>query len=154
MHRSRAAVGIALLFLVPGCMRKPTPQILVGPLTMGLNAFLIEHPLKAGQALRSDEVARSASASHHLVQVRDREAPHQHAKHELTVVVVRGSGELALGRERQTMRVGDVVMIPRGVPHFFRNTGREPAVAFATFSPPLTGPDSVPVSIDSMNRRE
>jgi hypothetical protein len=36
-------------------------------------------------------------------------------------------------------------VIPRGVAHFFVNTGRDVAVSFAVYAPPMDAPDTVPV---------
>ncbi|MCX7915369.1 MAG: cupin domain-containing protein [Verrucomicrobiae bacterium] len=85
------------------------------------------------------------SSSAHLVQVRDAEPLHIHAHHDLVVVVKRGRGVLRLRDREVRVRAGDVLIIPRGVPHAFRNQSRAPALAIAIFSPPYDGKDMIPV---------
>jgi quercetin dioxygenase-like cupin family protein len=79
------------------------------------------------------------------VQIRDREQPHLHAAHDLVVTLLVGNGELHLRGTSQRMEGGDVAIIPRGVPHYFVNTGSAPAAAFVTMAPPAERPDQVPV---------
>src|SRR5262245_13697890 len=119
---------------------------MVGTLDEGLDAFLAAHRPAAGQEIRVDEVARTPSASYHLVQATGRERPHRHVAHDLTVVVLRGHGTLTIDTARVTLTAGDAVLIRRGVPHWFANEGgHSPAVALATFTPPLDAPDNQPV---------
>jgi len=116
----------------------------VGPLGAGLQAFLLGHPAAPDQPIRVDEVARTASASYHLVQARSSERPHRHVAHDLLVVVLRGSGTLTLGAARIPLAAGDAALIPRGTVHWFASDGTSPAVALAVFTPALDGPDNVP----------
>jgi quercetin dioxygenase-like cupin family protein len=106
--------------------------------------FLAAHPLAAEQAVRVDEVTRTATASYHLVQVRGRESPHRHHLHDLTVHMLRGRGTLTLGGSRIPLAAGDVAVIPRDAVHWFANEGRASAITLVAFSPPLDRPDSVP----------
>lgn len=141
---------IVVLFLVTvlaGCATAP-PRVVVAPRVDGLDAYLAQHPLAAGQDIRRDEVQRSASASWFVVQVRTAESPHRHAAHDLTVTMLRGAGTLTLEDRRVGMRAGDVAVIPRGALHFFTNHGRAPAVTFAVFTPSLDAPDTIP-AVDS-----
>ena len=117
---------------------------MVGPLGGGLEGFVADHRVAPDQALRVDEVARTASASYHLVQARTGERPHRHVAHDLTVFVLRGGGILTLGATRIPLRAGDAALIPRDTVHWFANDGSAPAVALAVFTPPLDAPDSVP----------
>jgi len=120
------------------------PRVAVGSLAAGLDEFLATHPLAAGQAIRADEVGRTASASYHLVQVRGSESPHRHVAHDLTVFVLRGRGVLTLGEARRSLAAGDAALIPRGAVHWFASEGRAPALSLVVFAPPLDAPDTVP----------
>ena len=52
------------------------------------------------------------------------------------------------------MRAGDAAVIPRDRVHWFAQSGDEPAVTLAVFTPPLDAPDSVPESgVDTMEER-
>jgi mannose-6-phosphate isomerase-like protein (cupin superfamily) len=90
-------------------------------------------------------LAVGADSSHHLVQVRQAEPPHLHATHDLSVRLVRGQGQMHLGNQVFPVAVGDTTFIPRGVPHYFENTGATPAALLAVFSPAFDGHDRVPV---------
>src|SRR5262249_27530221 len=91
---TRTALALAALLL--GACAPRTPRVVAGPLVDGLDAFLAAHPVGDGQAVRVDEVARTATASHHLVQIHGSETPHRHVAHELTAVLLRGRGTLTL----------------------------------------------------------
>jgi len=139
----RPCRSLLLAVLVAGCAAR-TPRVVVGPLADGLDAYLAAHVPEGDANIRVDAVVRTETASYHVVQVRDRESPHRHAAHDLTVVVLRGRGTLVLGRARVALAAGDAVLIPRGTVHWFRNDGRGRAVALAIFAPPLDAPDIVP----------
>ena len=133
---------LLLAALLMGCAAR-VPEVAIGPLADGLDAFLAAH-VPADENIRADPVARTETASYHVVQVRDRETPHRHAAHDLTVFVLRGRGALVLGHTRIPLRAGDAVLIPRGAAHWFVNEGRRRAVALAVFTPPLDAADAVP----------
>jgi quercetin dioxygenase-like cupin family protein len=138
--------GVALLVatLLAGCAGR-RPIVAIGPLEEGLDAFLAAHA-PGDENVRADRVARTETASYHVVQVRDREAPHRHVTHDLTVVLLRGRGTLVLAGRRIPVRAGDAYLVPRGTVHSFVNDGRERAVTLAVFTPPLDAPDTVPVA--------
>jgi len=72
------------------------------------------------------------------------EEPHVHARHDLTVVLLRGRGTLVVEGRRYDLRGGDIAHIARGKVHAFAPAGH--ATALAIFTPRLEGPDSVPAS--------
>lgn len=110
-----------------------------------LNKILTEHPLSAEENIKVVTLGKGQAVSHHVVQIRDREVPHIHKDHELTVVMLRGRGYLVLEQKRIDLAVGDVLFIPRGIIHYFINTFTQPSVALAVFSPPFDGKDTIPV---------
>jgi mannose-6-phosphate isomerase-like protein (cupin superfamily) len=146
-------VGCALLMLAgvcTGCAGPPhNPRISLHyagtPADFHLDTFVARNPIPSGQNILAVELGRTQSVSHHIVQIRDRERPHAHERHDLTVVILRGGGELMVGRVPFEMQIGDAAFVPRGRPHFFRNGGTDPAVALVTFSPPFDGTDHVAV---------
>ena len=139
----RLHMWVAVLGLAAGCVAAPIHVVGVDGAT-ALDDLLRARPLAPGANIRADEIARTTGASVHLVQVSGGETPHRHAAHDLTVTVLRGEGRLTIGGIARPMAAGDVAVIPRGVPHHFVRSGRDPAVALAVFSPPLDAPDSVP----------
>lgn len=140
------SVLVALLLTTATACAPRAPRVAVAPLAPGLDAFIAAHPVPADRPLRVDEVGRTAGASYYLVQVQGSETPHRHLTHDLTIFVLRGRGTLTLGDERTALAEGDAAIIPRGVPHWFANDGRRPAVAFVVYTPPLNAPDVVPVT--------
>lgn len=131
-----------------GCAPAP-PRLLLGADAPALDDLVRRHPLAPDAALRADEVARTAGATVHLVQVRGAERPHRHDRHDMVVTVLRGRGVLRVAGAAHAMRAGDVAAVPRGVPHWFANRGRTPAVAVVVFAPPLDAPDVTPLDVDS-----
>lgn len=89
------------------------------------------------------DLGRTAWVSHHIAVVRTAEQPHYHRFHDLTVMVLCGEGVLNVEQRHIPMKAGDVAHVNRGVPHFFRNTGKEPAAAFVVFAPPFDGRDTI-----------
>lgn len=112
-----------------------------------LQTILAENPLPPSENIKVVTLGRGEGASHHIVQVRDREAPHVHKTHDLTVTVMRGRGYLMLEKKRIDLAAGDVLFIPRGAVHYFVNTDGEPSVALAVFAPPFDGKDTIPVQM-------
>jgi mannose-6-phosphate isomerase-like protein (cupin superfamily) len=144
---------LAASLVAASCARPPVP-VVAGALPEGLDAFLAAHPLAPGQALRADEIGRSAAASWHIVQVATAETPHRHRLHDLSVFVLRGEGVLTLDGRRIPLRAGDASLVARDRPHWFVRRGPTPSVTLAVFSPPLDGPDLVPEpEVDSKEGR-
>jgi len=135
------------LSLVAACAGAPhvIARDAAGPQRNDLEALLAAYPLPPGQNLRVVRLSGDDAMSVHLAQIRDRESPHLHATHDLTVTLLRGHGELHLAGEIREMHCGDVAIIPRATPHYFVNAGSTPAVAFVTFAPSYDGTDQVPV---------
>lgn len=148
MRRAWAVAGAGALALL-GCASRG-PRVAVGPLDAGVDAFLAAHPRPADQEIRVDEVARTATASYHVVQMAGRESPHRHVAHDLTVIVLRGRGTLVRGADVVPMTAGTIALVPRGTLHWFAREGRGAAVALVVFTPPLDEPDTVPATgVDS-----
>lgn len=116
-----------------------------GPVTRSAEDLARAHPLAEGQNIRPVLLASTLGVSYHFVQIRDREAPHVHAEHDLIVTLISGQGTLNVADQAVSMATGDLAVIPRGERHFFVNTGPQPAAAFVTFMPPHDGTDSIPV---------
>jgi quercetin dioxygenase-like cupin family protein len=110
-----------------------------------LAKVLTDNPLGANENVRLTTVGQSADGSQHIVQIRDREIPHTHNEHDGTVFMMRGHGYLVMNSRRIDLTVGDVIHIPRRVPHYYVNTASEPTVAFVVFSPAFDGKDNVPL---------
>jgi mannose-6-phosphate isomerase-like protein (cupin superfamily) len=138
---------VACSLLVGSCT--PAVHVIV-PDTQGtrrtdVSTLLRTHPLPEGQNISALLLERTEFLSYHLVQIRDRESPHVHAKHDLVVTLLRGRGWLYIRDTPRKMRTGDIAVVGHGTPHFFVNSDSTPAAAFVTFAPPYDGADRVPV---------
>jgi quercetin dioxygenase-like cupin family protein len=114
---------------------------------ISLDKILADNPLPAGENIKVVNLGRSRSASQHVVQIRDRKAPHLHKLHDATVTMMRDQGYLILGQRRIDLKTGDVIHICRGVSHYYVNTASNLTVALAVYAPPYDGKDTHPVSL-------
>lgn len=114
--------------------------------TREVDALLAANPLGAKENIRVIPLARSEESEHLLVQVRDREPVHYHADSDITVMMLRGNGEMHAGEARHKVKAGDAILIPRGAIHYFINQGSEPAAALVIYSPPPGPNDRVLVA--------
>jgi mannose-6-phosphate isomerase-like protein (cupin superfamily) len=114
---------------------------------LDLAKVVAENPLGPNENIKLTTLGQGQAASHHVVQIRERESPHIHKAHDATVIVVRGRGYLVMDSRRINLTAGDITYIPRGAPHYYVNTDLEPTVAFVIFAPPFDGKDNVPVKM-------
>lgn len=60
---------------------------------------------------------------------------HLHQHEDELFYVVDGEFEFVCGEEKATVGKGAVVVLPRGIPHAFRNVGEEPGMLMNTITP-------------------
>jgi len=102
----------------------------------------IPHGLTASApGVRTGPWGESPEATFQLLEIAVAEPPHAHDEHDLTIVLLKGSGTLFLGGHPYTMRAGDVTHIAPGVAHHFHPSRSEVCVGLAFFTPRLAGPD-------------
>lgn len=90
-------------------------------------------------------LAQTDHATIAAVAIRTAEPFHRHEKSDLLVILLRGKGEMTVGDRKLPMQSGDIVFIPKGVPHRFVNTDATPSIGLALFAPPFQQGDTVPV---------
>lgn len=61
---------------------------------------------------------------------------HAHPNCEELLYVIQGEADHKLGEEMLQIKAGDVIRIPRGVPHWARARGTTPLIAAISFSAP------------------
>ncbi len=61
---------------------------------------------------------------------------HLHPNCEEVVYVIEGEVEHTLGDQRTTLRAGDLIVVPRNVPHRLLNTSPAPVRTYIVFSSP------------------
>ncbi len=151
MARDRFRLGLCLAVLLAGCSPATvrTDPLFVMRYEKGVEAFDLDSLVsRAGTGPVSViDLGRTAWVSHHVALVREGEVPHYHRFHDLTVVVLRGEGIMDIEGKRFALKPGDVSYVQRGVRHHFRNTGKDLAATFVTFSPPFDGRDTVTVEV-------
>lgn len=126
------------------------PQSTVSILGGGTWAFAdraaaLRDGMAADAPLAGERLDGTGDSSLHMLVIRDREPFHRHDHSDITAVVIEGEGYLETHGERQPVKAGDVVVIPRGAPHAYVNTARGGSVLYASFSPPFVDGDRVPV---------
>jgi mannose-6-phosphate isomerase-like protein (cupin superfamily) len=117
----------------------------IGTLAQRWEEVVRTHPLGPDEQVKGLLLSDRPAVSHVVVQIRGREQLHIHQEHDVTIVMLRGTGRLALGDRVLSLRAGDTVLIPRGTPHYYLNEGREPTVVLAIFTPSYDGKDAVVV---------
>lgn len=64
------------------------------------------------------------------------EKPNSHPHSDQTVLVLDGEIEAEVGIEHETLRKGQSLIIPAGVPHRLANRRQQTAFAFTVYAPP------------------
>ena len=148
---NRRLISSAILGMLFGCTPSQIPYVFLQYAKelrqANLAKVLADNPLGPGENIKITTLGQGQGASHHVVQIRDRESPHLHNAHDGTVMLVRGRGYLVMDKLRITLTAGDIAHIPRGVPHYYVNTDLEPTVVFVIFAPPFDGKDNVPATM-------
>jgi mannose-6-phosphate isomerase-like protein (cupin superfamily) len=141
--RLAGALTIGLL----GCRSRSAPVLIweggAGTRTVEVSA-IASLLAPRGPGIRSAPWGDSRDATFQLLELTAAESPHVHERHDLTIVVLRGSGVLYAGGRRYEVAAGDVVHIARGVPHHFHPAMSQPTVGLGIFVPRLDGNDSRP----------
>jgi quercetin dioxygenase-like cupin family protein len=148
--KNRLALLLAAgLGLLSACVSGPRFYLQYGDdyREIDLEKILADNPLEPGDNIKVANLGRSASASQHIVQIRDREILHAHKIHDATVTMLRGQGYLVLADKRIDLKAGDVIHIPRGVAHQYVNGASEPTVVLAVYAPAFDGKDTHPVAV-------
>jgi mannose-6-phosphate isomerase-like protein (cupin superfamily) len=148
---NRCLIALAILGMLFGCTPSQIPYVFLQYgkelRRVDVSKLLADNPLGPGENIKISTLGQGQGASHHIVQIRDRESPHLHKAHDGTVIIVRGRGYLMMDTRRITLTAGDIAHIPRGVPHYYVNTDLEPTVAFVIYAPPYDGKDNVPATM-------
>lgn len=121
------------LALAFACGTGREAPMVIGP--EGVNA----EPVWSAEDLAKETAVRlvrkTAEESHHWLRTTVSEKPHAHDKSDITSVVLGGSTRMHVGAQAYDLRVGDVVHVPRGVPHWLELLGPAPARAYVIFAP-------------------
>ena len=134
--------ALYVLILLSSCQKMPPSQIV--------------HPDSSTPAIEwtRDEQAQgfvirtlrtTEEASYHVVRLRGAEKPHTHDLHDLVVFMTKGKVIFHLGDHTVNAKAGDVIEIPRGIPHWAENISEGASEAYLIFTPPFDNKDTQPV---------
>jgi quercetin dioxygenase-like cupin family protein len=112
------------------------------PTTYGNALTAMDHLASQDPPMLAHKFAESETCTVNLLAAKGEVKAHYHAKHEETVVVLRGSGTFKLGKDVHTVKAGDVMHIPRNNVHSFAPTSDD-VVVVSVFSPKFDGTDRV-----------
>jgi len=136
MHRRVRGFAIATVVAACtlGCAR-PMPRLFWeaegGGRTAAAHEVASDLP-QVAPGVRSGRWGDTADASFQLLDAEAAERPHVHDTHDLTVVVLKGSGTLFVDDRQHSLAAGDVVHIGRGRKHHFHPHGSVTGLAIYT----------------------
>jgi mannose-6-phosphate isomerase-like protein (cupin superfamily) len=140
---------LTLAGALAGCRPRADPTLIwegVGaPVAKATTTSIARLPT-AAPGVRRGIWGDAAAATFELLASDRSEEPHVHRDHDLTVVLLRGAGNLVVEDRTYELHAGDVVHVIRGRNHHFHPDVRTPAAALAIFTPILQGRDFEPAS--------
>lgn len=142
MRKSIALIPLTLLSSAPAF----AGGVYLGEGMIEAETFVNENPLGPGENIKAMELYRAEGFSVHFIQIRGSEKPHTHGTHDLIVVMKKGKGRLNIGVNAIELKEGDTALIPKGVAHWFENTGEGPSAGLGIFVPAFDGKDVIPAA--------
>jgi len=133
MSRPHTPLFLLTLALTSACNTGRELPRVIGPEGVDAEPVWSTEELAKETAVRL--ARRSAEESHHWLRTTVSEKPHTHDRSDLTSVVLGGNTRMHVGEQVYDLQVGDVVHVPRGVPHWLELVGSEPARAYVIFAP-------------------
>ncbi len=148
MKRRTGGLWVVSLATAAGGCAGPGPERVLVRATEVVDQTIIERILRRDPIPPDQPVHRSAllegdGFSSYIYQIADRQPRHLHRHHDVTFVVYRGTGQIFIEDRRRHMEAGQFYHVPRGVPHYCINTGGDPLVGIALYTPVLDGEDTV-----------
>ncbi len=109
------------------------PAVDATPVTLDMPA-VIEQEFVGRAPGKTTALACATGGSATLIQLRDPLDTHAHADADEFVYVIAGEGSARLDGREQRLRAGVFMLVPRGVPHTFAATGRNPLMVLSTLA--------------------
>jgi quercetin dioxygenase-like cupin family protein len=130
------------LVLIIGCMGSDTSaQTAFQPEVKHLDQ-IHEFPINI-PGIRAASLFKTSTADMILTHGEPGTKLHKHEVSDHFVYILKGRGEVRLGERKETVTVGDLILIPKGVPHSILKAGDTEFVFLAMSSPPLDQKDFV-----------
>jgi len=73
---------------------------------------------------------------------------HIHANHTEQVFILKGKGLFTLGDETFIVKKGDILLIPKGIPHAVKILSKKPMKVISVQAPEFTGKDRIIIDQD------
>lgn len=90
------------------------------------------------QSLFSDSLTSSFA-----IEIKQEVKLHRHDRHSEHVVIMQGEGWMTLGEKQFAIHAGDVIFIPKGMPHKVKVTSKESLKVLSIQSPYFDGKDRI-----------
>ncbi len=94
------------------------------------------------------KLSTNEHASSFVIWVKQGVAPHRHAKHAESVLVLEGEGTMTVGEETQKIGPGDFINIPKNEVHSVTVTSKKPMKVISVQAPEFLGKDRIFVKKD------
>jgi mannose-6-phosphate isomerase-like protein (cupin superfamily) len=99
-----------------------------------LDQLLKEKPLPKDKTAQATPVTKVEGAELQVLEM-SKIRLHSHKQEDHLVYIAKGKGKAVLGKETRDVKVGDILFIPRNVPHSFDKTGEENLVLLVIATP-------------------
>jgi len=97
----------------------------------------------ATENIYSRPLAHDSLVSSFIIHIKKEVRKHKHETHAEHVYILEGEGEMLLGEKTIRVRKGDLVFIPKGMPHAVKVTSRKPMKVLSVQAPYFDGKDRV-----------
>jgi mannose-6-phosphate isomerase-like protein (cupin superfamily) len=121
-----AALGI-LLWLPAGTAGEKIEVFSLGQLLKG-------KPLPPDKTAHAIPVTKVPGAELQVIEM-SKIRLHSHKQEDHIVYIAQGTGKARLGNESRDVKVGDILLLPRNIPHSFDKTGTENLVLLVIATP-------------------
>ena len=99
-----------------------------------LDQLLKEKPLPKDKTAHVIPVTKVQGAEVQVIEM-SKIRLHSHKQEDHIVYIAKGQGKAKLGNETRDVKAGEIIMIPRNIPHSFDKTGTENLVLLVIASP-------------------
>ena len=126
---------IGLIFIIGCSVSDTSAQTALQPEVKHLNQ-IHEFPINI-PGIRAARLFKTPTADMILTHGDPGTKLHKHEVSDHFVYILKGRGEVRLGDKKETITVGDLILIPKGLPHSILKAGDGEFVLLAISSPPL-----------------
>lgn len=100
-------------------------------------------PLASYENIYSRPLYSDSLASSFVIFIKNQVKEHKHVTHTEHVYILDGTGEMTLGKNKFTVKKGDMIFIPKNTFHALKTTSPAPVKALSIQAPFFDGKDRV-----------